>query len=107
MPGNGPFQIGTVARINWEILLNAVPVDVVDARIQRIIMPDQTDMPNFPRPMYKVKKGLHILETVFNIAVNYTAILQAEYGNDTIETISEFVVEKAFGFPVIEISTNH
>lgn len=106
MSGVGPFEIGTVARLNWEVQSNGVPIDVADARVERVILPDGTDMANFPRPMYKAKTGLYILETTFEIFGNYTAIFQAKYGNETIESIAEFVVTRAWGFPQIRQASN-
>lgn len=103
----GPFQPDTIARINWEVLVNGVTTNVVDPRIERIVAPDGTYLSGYPRPMYKESTGTYILETSFKDIGNYTAIMQAEYGNETIETIAEFVVEKPFGFPRIEIATNN
>ena len=103
MPGIGPFQPSpNIARIAWEVVLNGVPVEVANPRIQRIIQPNGTDIAGYPRPMYRVKKGTYMLETSFAIIGNYTAVMQAEYGNKTIENIAEFVVERPFGYPRIE-----
>ncbi len=103
----GPFQPGTIARIAWEIVVNGVATDVTDARIERIVIPDGTYASGYPRSMYKESTGTYILETSFTTIGNYTAILQAEDGNDTIENIAEFVVEKPFGFPSINVATDN
>ena len=107
MSAIGPFFPGQVARIAWEIAVNGVPTDVVNPRVERILAPDRSYVPGYPRPMYRESKGTYILETSFNVIGSYTAILQAKYGNDTIEDLAEFVVERPFGFPKIEISTNN
>lgn len=104
MSGIGPFQPNMIARIAWETVVNGVATEVANPRIEFIIQPNGTNLPNYPRPMYRVKKGTYTLETVFTTIGNYTAVLQAEYGNETIENIAEFVVEKPFGFPRIEVA---
>jgi len=104
MSSIGPFQPGDVARIALEIVVNGVATPVANPRVQRIIQPNGTDLAGYPKNMSTVKSGTYVLETVFNIIGNYTAILQAELGNSTIEQIAEFVVEKPFGFPKIEIA---
>ena len=100
----GPFQPGDVARIALEITINGEAVAVANPRVQRIILPDGTDASGYPKYMSVVKTGTYVLETVFDKIGNYTAILQAELGNNTIEQIAEFVVEKPFGYPRIEIA---
>lgn len=106
MSSIGPFQPNSLARIALEVVVNGVAVEVVNPRVQRIVGPDGNDLPNYPRSMFRVKKGTYLLETQFTTIGNYTAILQAQYGNDIIEQIAEFVVEKPFGLPRIEIATN-
>ena len=106
--GIGPFQPHpNIARINWEIVLNGVPVRVANPRIERIIQPNGTNLPGYPRPMSVVKDGTYLLETSFSVIGNYTAIMQGEYGNNTIENIAEFVVERPFGMPRIEVACDH
>jgi hypothetical protein len=103
MSGIGPFQPSpNIARISWEVVLNGVAVEVADPRVERIVQPDGTDLVGYPRSMFRLKKGTYMLETSFEIIGSYTAIMQGEYGNKTIETIAEFVVEKPFGYPKIE-----
>lgn len=105
MSGIGPFQpTPNIARIAWEIVVNGEPVEVANARIERIVQPDGTDLQGYPRSMFKIKKGTYMLETSFDKVGNYTAIMQAEYGNKTIENIAEFVVEKPFGYPQISVA---
>jgi len=100
----GPFQPGDVARIPLEITINGEAIAIVDPRVERIVLPDGTDAPGYPKPMQTIKSGTYMLETIFNTIGNYTAILQGELGNRTIEQIAEFVVEKPFGYPRIEIA---
>lgn len=108
MPGIGPFQpTPNIARIAWEVVVNGVPVEVSNPRIYRIVQPNGTDIVGYPRNMFRIKKGTYMLETSFSVIGNYTAIMQAEYGNDTIENIAEFVVERPFGYPRIEIACDH
>lgn len=104
MSSIGPFQPGDVARIALEIVINGVATPVANPRVQKIIQPDGTDLTGYPKSMNPIKSGTYILETTFNIIGNYTAILQAELGGSTIEQIAEFVVEKPFGFPKIEVA---
>jgi len=100
----GPFQPSDVARIALEIIINGEPIAVANPRVQKIVMPDGTDAPGYPQNMSTVKAGTYIYETVFTTIGNYTAILQAELGNSTIEQIAEFVVERPFGYPRISIA---
>jgi len=104
MSSIGPFQPGDVARIPLEITINGEAISVVNPRVQRIVLPDGTDASGYPRPMITIKVGTYMLETIFDKIGNYIAILQAELGNKTIEQIAEFVVEKPFGLPRIEIA---
>jgi hypothetical protein len=106
MTGIGPFQPNNIARIAWEVVVNGVPTEVASPRIQRIIQPNGTDIAGYPRSMFRVKEGTYMLETAFLVIGNYTAIMQGEYGNNTIENIAEFVVEKPFGFPRIEVASD-
>ena len=103
----GPFQPGDVARIPLEITINGEAISVANPRVQQIILPDGTNAPGFPRTMETIKIGTYMLETVFTKIGNYIAILQAEFGNKTIEDIAEFVVEKPFGYPRIEIACDN
>ena len=108
MPNIGPFQPSpNIARIAWEVVLNGVPIEIINPRIERIIQPNGTDLIGYPRPMFRIKIGTYMLETSFNIVGNYTAIMQAEYNANSIENIAEFVVEKPFGFPSISVASNH
>jgi hypothetical protein len=70
-------------------------------------MPDGTDYPGFPRSMTAIKAGTYYLEITLTTLGSYIAILEAEYGNATIEQVAEFVIEKPFGFPRIEIATDN
>ena len=101
----GPFQPGDIARIPLEITINGVATAVANPRVQRIVLPDGTSAPGYPQTMSTIKTGTYMYETIFNTIGNYTAILQAEFGNSTIEQIAEFVVEKPYGYPRIEIHT--
>ena len=103
----GPFQPSpNIARIAWETTLNGIPIEVTNPRVQRIIQPNGTDIASYPRSMFRLKIGTYMLETSFSVIGNYTAIMQAEYGGNTIENISEFVVERPFGYPRIEVASD-
>ena len=102
----GPFQQGDTVRIPLEVLANGKALAVANARVQRLVLPDGTDDSRFPQAMVTLKNGTYILEEVFNDVGNYTAILQAEFGGDTIEEIESFIIEKPFGIPRIEIATD-
>lgn len=103
----GPFQPGDVARIPLEITVNGEAIAVANPRVQRIILPDGTDAPGYPQYMETIKTGTYMLETIFTKIGSYIAILQAELGNKTIEDIAEFVVEKPFGYPKIEVACDN
>lgn len=102
----GPFQPGDKARIPLEVVLNGTPLAVVNPRVQRLIMPDGTDAPGFPQMMITLKPGTYMYEFYVYIIGNYTAILQAEFGQSLIEQIEPFTVEKPWGYPRIEVATN-
>lgn len=103
----GPFQPGDVARIPLEITVNGEAIAVANPRVQSILLPDGSYAPGYPQSMITIKTGTYILETIFTKIGNYTAVLQAELGNKTIEDIAEFVVEKPFGYPRIEIACDN
>ena len=42
---------------------------------------------------------------VFTVG-NYTAIVQAEIGTETIEEMQPFIVEKPHGYPTITVATD-
>ena len=100
----GPFQPGDTVRIPLEVTLNGVPIAVSDPRVQRIILPNGADAPGYPVSMSTVKTGTYFLEVSFITIGNYLAILQAEFGTDTIEEIESFIIEKPFGLPRIQIA---
>lgn len=101
----GPYQPGDVIRIPLLVTVNGDTVDVANPRVERIILPNQTDATGFPRPMIRVQEGTYILEvSEFNTIGNYTVIERAELGSSTIECIVVFVIEKPFGNPRIEIA---
>ena len=102
----GPFQPGDTARIPLEITINGVATAVANPRVQQIVLPDGTNASGYPQTMSTVKTGTYVYETTFTTIGNYTAILQAEFGNSTIEQIAEFVVERPFGYPRIEIASD-
>lgn len=105
--GIGPYQSGEKVRIPLEVLLNGKAIPVSNARIQRIILPNKTNAAGFPRSMIKLKDGTYIFETTeFSTIGNYTAIIQAEVGGDTIEQIEPFIIQKPFGFPSIRVATD-
>ena len=106
MPTIGPFQPSDIARITLEIKLNGTPIAGANPRVQRIIMPNGQDIPGYPRPMFAVKTGTYMLETSFSMVGNYTAFLQAEVGSSTMEQIAEFVVERPYGYPRIEVASD-
>jgi hypothetical protein len=57
--------------------------------------------------MTALKNGTYIFETSeFTTIGNYTAIIQAEVGGETIEEIEPFIIEKPFGFPRIRVATD-
>jgi hypothetical protein len=100
----GPFQPTDKVRIPLEVTLNGKAIPVAHARIQRLIMPDGADAPNFPQLMLELKPGTYMLELTLNTIGSYMVILQAEIGNDTIEQIETFIIERPFGFPRVEIA---
>jgi hypothetical protein len=106
MSNIGPFQPGDKARIPLEITINGVATSVANPRVQRVILPDGTSMAGFPKPMVTIKPGTYMLEIVFTMIGSYIAVLQSEYGNNTIEDIAEFVVERPWGFPRIEVASD-
>jgi len=107
MSSIGPYQPGDVVRIPLEVTVNGVPTVVGQPRVQRLIMPDGSDHVGFPRYMTTIKPGTYMLEIVLTTIGSYTAILEAQYGNATIEQIAEFVIERPWGFPKIEIASDH
>lgn len=102
----GPFQPSDKVRIPWEVLLNGKALAVANPRVQRLVLPDGTDMPGFPRPMFALKPGSYILELSLHTIGNYTVILQAEFGSETIENMESFLIEKPFGYPTINAATD-
>lgn len=105
--GIGPYQPGEKVRIPLEVILNGQAITVLNARIQRLVLPNKTDAPGFPRAMTRLKDGTYIFETTeFTTIGNYTAIIQAEFGGDTIEQIEPFIIQKPFGFPRIRVATD-
>lgn len=106
MSNIGPFQPGEKARIPLEITINGVATAVGNPRVQRLILPDGTNMSGFPMPMVTIKSGTYMLEIVLTMIGSYIAILQSEYGNNTIEDIAEFVVIRPWGLPRIEVASD-
>lgn len=105
--GVGPFQANEQVRIPLEVVLNGKAVSVNNPRIQRLIMPNGSDAPNYPKAMARLKDGTYIYEFYVFDTGNYTAILQAEYGTKTIEQIESFVVEKPLmSYPRIEVASD-
>jgi hypothetical protein len=102
----GPYQPGNKVRIPLEVLLNGKPIPVDNPRVQRLVLPDGSNAIGFPQIMTALKPGTYMYEFTVHIVGNYTAILQAEIGIDTIEQIEPFIVEKPWGFPRIEVSSN-
>ena len=101
----GPYQPGDVVRIPLLVTVNGDTVDVDSPRVERILLPNQTDAPGFPRDMTRIQEGTYILEvSEFDTIGNYTVIEKAELGSSTIECIVVFVIEKPFGQPRIEIA---
>jgi hypothetical protein len=106
MSAIGPYQPGDIVRIPLEVTINGVPTVVGHPRVQKIILPDMSEMPGFPRYMSTVKPGTYMFEIRLTTIGSYTAILEAEYGNATIEQIAEFVIERPWGFPRIEVASD-
>lgn len=101
----GPYQPGDTIRIPLEVTLNGSPIAVANPRVQQLVLPDGTNAPGFPATMITVNTGTHYYETnAFSTIGNYTAILQADWGTNVIESIVAFVIEKPFGAPRIEIA---
>jgi hypothetical protein len=101
----GPYQPGDKIRIPLEVTLNGAPIAVINARVQKLILPDGTSAAGFPASMTTIKDGTYIYETTSLKTIgNYTAILDANLGSDIIECIVVFVIEKPFGAPRIEIA---
>ncbi len=103
----GPFQPGDKVRIPLEITINGVATAVGNPRVQRMVLPDGSSMPGFPKSMVTIKTGTYMLEIVLTTIGSYVAILQAEYGNNTIEDIAEFTIERPWGFPKIEVASDN
>lgn len=103
----GPYQPGDIVRIPLEVVVNGVAIDVLNPRVQRLIIPNGTDHPSFPLAMTTIKTGTYITDIVLTVVGSYIAIIQAELGSATIEQIGEFVVEKPFGYPRIEVATDN
>jgi hypothetical protein len=102
----GPFQPSDKVRIPWEVLLNGKALAIGNPRVQRLVLPDGTDMPGFPQPMYALKPGSYILELSLRTIGNYTVIMQGEFGSETIEDMEDFVIERPFGYPSINAATD-
>jgi len=102
----GPFQPSDKIRIPLEVTLNGRAIAISNPRVQRLIGPSGADLSGFPMTMTALKTGTYMLELILTTLGNYTAILQGELGNDTIEEIETFVIEKPFGLPRIEIATD-
>jgi hypothetical protein len=98
MSSIGPYQPGNTVRIPLEVTVNGVPTAVGQPRVQRLIMPDGSDHAGFPRPMTTIKSGTYMLEIVLTTIGSYTAIIEAQYGNATIEQFAYFVIERHWGF---------
>lgn len=97
----GAYQPGDKIRISLEIVLDGQPVAVNNPRVQSLILPDRTFSTLFPQSMSRIKDGTYIYEFTTNIVGNYTAILQAEYNNTTIEQIETIIVGKLSFHPQI------
>ena len=108
MTNIGPFIVGEPARIVLEILQNNVPIEVDNSRVQQIFGPDGLELSGYPKSMTELKTAVYYLEDTFEVAGNYTAIIQAEYNLTTIEKVAEFVVNTRFsiGYPRIEIASD-
>lgn len=107
----GPFQPGNIIRIPWLISINGTPTDVSSPRVQRLILPDQSNASGFPKTMTALSTGLYFLEITGLLTIgNYTAVLQGELTDPqtsevrTVEELAEFIIEKPFGFPRIQIA---
>ncbi len=103
----GPYQPGDKVRIPLEVTLNGTATAVSNPRVQRLILPGGTDAVGFPIAMQTIKTGVYFYETTQFVTIgNYTAILQAELGANTLEVVESFVIEKPFGTPRIELASD-
>jgi hypothetical protein len=102
--GVGPYHPGDIARIPLEVTLNGEPRDVMNPRVYKLILPNKTEAPGFPRIMERVDVGTYILEFTVQEIGNYTSITRAEFQDPTlnhgvaftIEEIDSFVVEMGY-----------
>ena len=69
-------------------------------------MPNGTDAVGFPVYMTTLKTGTYMYEFYVFTVGNYTAIVQAEIGTETIEEMQPFIVEKPHGYPTITVATD-
>jgi hypothetical protein len=101
----GPFFIGEKARISLEVLSNGgTPTPVGNPVITRVIGPDGTDVPGYPKPMEEVQYAIYIMEDVYYDVGPYTCVINATFSNDILEQIGEFMVQtRQFGYPKIEV----
>lgn len=102
----GPFQPSDTIRIPWEVTLNGKPFAITDPRVQQLVLPNGTNMPGFPMAMSTLKTGSYMLELSLHTIGNYIAIMQGEFGGETIEDMESFVIEKTYGYPSINAATD-
>lgn len=100
----GPFQPKDSFRIPLGITKDDIAIEVTNPRVQQLILPDGTQASGYPKTMTRVKKGTYFLQVSFETIGHYLAIIQAEFGSDTLEEIETFVIEKPFGAPAIRIA---
>jgi len=104
----GPFQPSDTVRIPWEVTLNGKALAINSPRVQRLVLPNGTDMAGFPMAMSALKPGAYILELSLHTIGNYTIIMQGEFGDETIEDMETFVIERpySYGYPSITAATD-
>lgn len=101
----GPFVVGELGRIVLEFSQNNAPVEVNNPRVQQIFGPDGEEISGYPKLMTEIKSAVYYMEDIFEVAGNYTAIIQAEYNLIIIEKVVEFVVQtRSLGYPRIEVA---
>lgn len=99
----GPFKAGGIVRIPLAVTLDGKALAVDSPRVHRLVIPNKTDAPGYPKAMTELEPGVYCLEVQLFQTGNYTAIIRAELtSGETIEDIEPFVVEAAEGFPRIE-----
>jgi hypothetical protein len=98
----GPFKAGDVVRIPLAVTLDGKALPVANPRVQRLILPDQTDASGYPKAMTEAEPGVYYLEVQLFQIGNYLAVIRAELDGTTLEGIEPFNVQQPFGFPRIE-----